>query len=116
MSDGGDKIEPARRAPSLALMTPDVEVVSPVHEIVQDSFDIIRHELKGMKKLQRAGATLDPQETMRLQRLMNSLARAHRAQLDALESEDLGKLDRAELLAELRKELGSDGTLPPATE
>ncbi len=107
MSGKRDRIEPAETAP-LALVTPNVEVVSPVHEIVGESFDIIRHELKQLRRMQRGNAALSSEDTMRLQRLMNSLARAHRAQLDALEAEDLGKLDKAELIAELRKELGGD--------
>lgn len=83
----------------------DVEIVAPVHEIVADTYAIIQREIRLLRKIQLSGSPLTMEDTMRLQRLMNALAKAHRAQLDALDSEDLGKLDRKALLAELRKEL-----------
>jgi hypothetical protein len=85
---------------------PDTELVPPVHELVQDTYDVIRSEIRILRAKQKGGVALHPDDVLRLQRLMNALAKAHKAQLDAIEAEDLSKLDRAQLVAELRKEMG----------
>ena len=106
--------EPGRAGLRRVETMPEIEVVAPVHEIVADAYDLIRHELKALRKIQRTGATLDGEDTKRLYRLMQSLARAQRAQLDAIESEDLGKLSREDLLRQLRSELGVKELKPSA--
>lgn len=77
-----------------------------VHGIVADTFTIVGAEVKTLKRLVRNGTSLDRHDTARLGALVKTMREAQAAQLEALDREGIDRMDEAELIKQLRAELG----------